>query len=94
VQVLNSLAIVYSIKGKYDEALSHLKKSVKFQPDSTEAYYYMASIYARQKKVERSTEWLRQAVLKGYNNWDHLKRDSNLKNIRNSSYFKALIKEH
>jgi tetratricopeptide (TPR) repeat protein len=75
VQALNDLAITYAIKGNYDEALSVLKRSTELQPDDTDALYLIASIYARQKETEKSIEWLKQALQRGYNNWNLIKTD-------------------
>lgn len=94
VEALNHLAISYAIKGHYDKALSYLKKSTELKPDGADAFYLTASIYARQKEIEKSIESLEKALQRGYNNWEHIKTDDNLKNIRSSSKFKMLIKGH
>ena len=94
VRALNSLAIASAMKGRYNKSLFFLKKSIECEPDSADAYYYIASIYARRKEEKKSIEWLNQAVQRGYNNWDRIKTDSNLENIRSSSEYEMLIKDH
>jgi tetratricopeptide (TPR) repeat protein len=91
---LIQLGVTYAMKGEYERGLSFLKRSIAYYPDHAEAYFFVASIYARQKKNEQSIHWLRQAIRKGYDNWERIKTDSNLENIRHTSEFKLLIKNH
>ena len=58
-----------------------------------QAYYTVACVFARQHKTEKSVEWLKKAIRKGYDNWEALKNDRNLENIRNTPYYKSLINE-
>ncbi len=89
---LKKLAIVHAMKGQYDKAIELLNKMIMLQPDDTEPYYYMAGIYSRQNNISDSIVWLKKAIAKGYNNWDRLKIDRNFDNIRETSFFKALVK--
>ena len=91
---LNDLAIAYAVKGEYEKALSLLKKMAKLRPDNVDAPYYIACIYARQRKTEETVDWLKEAVRRGFKDWDRLKTDNNLENIRGSSYYKDLIGSH
>ncbi|MDM8551658.1 tetratricopeptide repeat protein [Desulfobacterales bacterium HSG2] len=91
VPALNNLAVMYAVRGEYDQAISLLEKVTELQPDNADAYYYIACIYARQKKTEKSVDWLKKSVEKGYKNWEFLKTDSNLENIRGSSYYQSLV---
>jgi len=93
-QVLNSLSIVYAMKGEYEKGLSLLKTLVKREMDIPETYYLVASIYARQGNVEKSIYWLKLAVKKGYDNWQRIKIDSNLENVRALPEYEMLIKGH
>jgi hypothetical protein len=44
--------------------------------------------------VEESTGWLKKAIEKGYDNWDLIKTDKDLNNIRGSSYYEELVRGH
>ena len=94
VQALNNLAVAYSGKGEYDEALSLFKKIVKLRPDSPIVYYYMASIYSGQNKIQESLDCIKNAIRTGFKDWDLLKADKNLQNLRNSQSFKEFLKNH
>ncbi|MCP4345680.1 MAG: tetratricopeptide repeat protein [Desulfobacterales bacterium] len=89
---LKNLAIAYAVKGEYENAVSLLKKITDIQPENSDAPYLLACIYARQNRKSESVDWLKKAVKRGYNNLEKLKTDNNLENIRNTSYYKELIK--
>jgi tetratricopeptide (TPR) repeat protein len=88
---IKKVAIVHAMKGQYDKAIELLNKMITLQPEDTEPYYYMAGIYSRQSNINDSIAWLKKAIAKGYNNWDRLKTDRNFDNIRETSFFKALV---
>ena len=88
---IKKTATVHAMKGQYDKAIELLNKMITLQPDDSEPYYYMAGIYSRQNKINDSIAWLKRAIAKGYNNLERLKIDRNFDNIRETSFFKALV---
>jgi tetratricopeptide (TPR) repeat protein len=94
IQALNNLAVVYTGKGEYDKAISLFKKIIGLRPDSPSVYYYMASIYSEQNKINESIDCIKNAIRTGFKDWDLLKTDKNLENIKGSSYYKDLMKNH
>ena len=42
-------------------------------------------------EVEKSIEFLKKALDKGYNDWELLKNDGDLENVRGTSFYKELI---
>ena len=91
-QVIYDLAIIYATKKEYEKALYLLNKIIEIQPERIGAYYNIAAIYAKQNKKEESTRWLKKAVKKGFKNWELLKTDTKLENIRKTAYYQSLIK--
>ena len=94
VRALNNLSIIYMKMSRYGEAIEEFKKLVQRQPDFAEHYYNMACMYALQNKVEESIDWLRDSIKRGYDNWDLIKSDKQLKNINNSSDYRELLSGH
>lgn len=94
VQALQHLAVAYSSRGDFEEAISSLQRIIEIQPDNTDALYNITCIYARQNKVADAISWLKKAVDKGFQNWDLLKNDNDLENIRGDAYYRDLIKNH
>jgi protein O-mannosyl-transferase len=86
------LPLVEETLKEYKTKISLMNKMKQFQPESAEAYYYIACIYAGQNKTEMSVVWLEKAIIKGFKNWDLIKTDENLINIRKSKHYKELIK--
>jgi tetratricopeptide (TPR) repeat protein len=91
---LRNSAFIYAARGQYDEAIKLFKEIVSQSPDLVEPYYYIAAIYSRQAKIAQSIHWLKVAVAKGYEDWDNLKQDINFNKIRDTSYYKKLIKDN
>ncbi|MGD0820762.1 MAG: tetratricopeptide repeat protein [Desulfomonilia bacterium] len=94
MKAMSGLVLIYSKFQKYDQALDVLKNMQRIQPGNPEVYYNIACIYAKQNMTDKSIEWLKQSIEKGFNNWGLIKRDPDLANIRNTSYFIELIKNH
>jgi len=88
------LAKLYISRGDYEKALSLYHKMIAFMPDNPIGYYNIACIYATQNKPEKSASWLKKAVARGLDDWNHIKTDKDLDNIRNSIPYKAFIKDH
>ena len=91
IQSLKNLALVHALKREYDKAISLLDIIIKSQADNIDAHYYTAAIYSKKNDIEKSIYWLKEAVKKGFKNWELLKTDSNFKNIRETEYYKSLI---
>ena len=78
-------------QGKKDAAIRHCLEAIRLKPDrSIDAYYNLACIYAVNNETQKSVEWLKKAIDKGFNKWDLMKSDKDLDNIRQTLYFKGL----
>ena len=91
MKILKALAMVYVNKKQYQEAILTFKRLVDIQPENNIFYYNISCLYAIQNMKNESIEWLTKAIENGYSNWDHLKNDKDLENIKNTSYFKSLV---
>jgi tetratricopeptide (TPR) repeat protein len=90
----NNLALAYAADRRYDQALTAFKKLIELDPANAGAYYNIAVLYALQNKVPESLAWLKRAVDNGYQNWQLIKTDQDLANIRDSEDYKQLVKGH
>lgn len=91
---LHDLAIVFALRGEYDKALHVSQKMVASQPDNVDAYYFIACLYSQKNYIAESIDWLKKAIDRGYQNWDLIKTDKNLANIRETTFFQNLVKNH
>jgi tetratricopeptide (TPR) repeat protein len=78
------------MKGNFNKALSEAEKAIRFKPDYAYGYYFIASVYSLLNDRKRSVEWLKKAVDNGFDQWDYMRSDKNLDNIRNTSYYNNL----
>jgi tetratricopeptide (TPR) repeat protein len=85
------LGTLYYKKGEFDKAIFQYQKSLSIQPDNPSTYYNIACMYSIQNRVEKSIDFLKSAIEKGYDNWDHIRNDRDLENVRSSPYYKELV---
>ncbi len=91
-EALYHLAKLYIIKAEYDRAMSLYQKMLDLLPDHAGVYYNIACIYAKQNRPEEAVAWLEKSIEKGFDDWEHLKADGDLDNIRGSSTYKDFIR--
>ncbi len=94
LEAQNNLAMAYAADQQYDRALVAFKKLIELDPGNSADYYNIAVLYALQNNVSNSITWLKKAVDRGYRNWDLIKTDPDLANIRSSEEYQQLVKGH
>jgi tetratricopeptide (TPR) repeat protein len=92
-QALNNLAILYAVNGEYDKALSVLQRMDSLQPHNPVVHYSIASVLARQNKVNESIDWLQSAIRNGFKDRYRVITDKNFENIRHTRRFQELIQK-
>lgn len=92
INALNGLVNIHAQQGEYQKAIDSLMKIIEIQPGNANAYYNVACLYAKQNRIDTSVDWLKKAVEKGFDNWELLKKDRDFDNIRNTEYYKKLIR--
>jgi len=79
--------------GKFKEAIAHYRDAARINPSfRSMSYYNIACLYSKQSRVEESVTWLKKAIDSGFRDWDTMRADKRLENIRDSLLFKELIK--
>lgn len=83
------------------QALGENAKAIDFMNRIIEAdtayvgnYYNAACLYARMRDSEKSIDYLRIALEKGYHEFNHIEKDTDLDSVRNLDEFKALIEQY
>ena len=90
VDALIPLAEAYTRKGFHEKALAIDERLVKLRREDPIVYYNLACSYALLGRKEDAFQALEQAVKAGYEDFEHLKRDSDLKSLREDARFKSL----
>ena len=92
---LNRLTMIHIKEKNYADAIALLSgPMLKIQPDNADIYYNISCLFAIQNNQEKAIEWLSRALEKGYDNWEKIKTDPDLGNVRNTSYYQNLIKNN
>ena len=94
IQAVNNLGLAYKRQAKYEKALLTFQTMIKNWPEIPAVYYNIACVYALQNDVDASIEWLSKAISNGYNNWELIKTDRDLENIRETTAYKELVKKN
>jgi len=87
---IEEFAIIADVKKEYEKYLPVLMKIIDRQPDNAAAFFHVASIYARQGKEHESAQFLKKAIQKGFNDWDLIRSDQDLDNIRDSIIYRSI----
>jgi len=88
---LYNLALSQALVGRFNDSISSFEQLVALQPDNSLYYYNVACLYSLQDEKETAVAWLKKAVALGYDNWDYIIKDDDLKNIRDLPEVKSII---
>ncbi len=54
-------------------------------------YYNMACVNSLKKELQKACAYLHKAITKGYNNWENIKTDITLDNLRKTDCYKRIL---
>jgi len=91
LQKLNDQVVQLCGEKKYEEALAVLLTILTDNPRDSFALYNAACIQAQLGQKDKSVALLHEAVLKGFVDFEHMKRDPDLDPIRDMDDYKALL---
>ncbi|RJP80139.1 MAG: tetratricopeptide repeat protein [Desulfobacteraceae bacterium] len=89
---LNNLAAANAYLHQFDVAIRIYQKLTLIFPDQAEVYFNLACLYSLQNNIPDAIDNLKTAVRKGYDNYNLIKTDHDLKNIRKTSFYESLVK--
>ena len=84
----------YLVQKKFNKALDDLKKASELQPESPTIFYNLACLYSLTKAVDLGLDALDKALTNGFKNYEALKNDTDLTNLRKSHEFKKILEKH
>ncbi len=91
MEVLFQLAVTHAYLKDYETAVGVFEQMLSITPDNPKIPYNIGCLYALQNRTEEAVSRLEQAIQNGYDNWDRIKSDPDLENIRHSELFKDLL---
>jgi tetratricopeptide (TPR) repeat protein len=90
---LSDLAKTYIVREEYENAISCYTRILELDPNDYVPYYNIARLYSKNNRTEEAIAWLEKAVASGFSEWDFLKNDKFMNNIRATSYYKELMSQ-
>jgi tetratricopeptide (TPR) repeat protein len=86
-ELLKILGDDYTKAGRFEEGLEIDLELARLLPYDSVVFYNLACSYSILKKLKESAETLIKAIKLGYTDFDWLQKDSDLKNLRDSSEY-------
>ena len=93
VMAYNDRAAVYVKQGKFDKAREDLDKALAIDPHNPATYYNTAALYSLQNESSQALDYLEKALVLGFKDYDLLRSDPDLKNIRKNPKFREILKK-
>jgi serine/threonine protein kinase/Flp pilus assembly protein TadD len=78
--------------GSIEEAKLEGARALELNPNDTLMLYNVTCLYSRLGEKDKSIDYLKRAISNGYQNFDWLKRDPDLDNIRTEAGYIELLK--
>ncbi len=94
VMAYNDRAAAFIRQKKFDEAKNDLDKALAIDAHNPGTYYNIAALYALQKKSSPALDYLDKALVLGFKDYDLLRTDPDLNNIRKMPEFRKIIERH
>ncbi|MCI0365344.1 MAG: hypothetical protein L0219_15860 [Phycisphaerales bacterium] len=78
-------------RGDYQRAAGLIENHLKFKPNDGPMLYNAACAHCRLGKPESAAAYLMQAVKAGFHNFSQMRRDADLRSLRDHPKFRALL---
>jgi len=89
--VLSCRGVAYYAMDERDKASADFRSAINLDQKNPSPYYNLAWFYANDTNAVEACNWLKIAIEKGYDNWNSIKKDKNLDNIRDAICYKEIM---
>jgi tetratricopeptide (TPR) repeat protein len=86
--------VAYMQQRKYNKALDDLKQAESLSPNDKMIHYNFVALYSLQNQLDRALDSLDRALERGFNNYDALRNDPDLNNVRAHPEFVRVLEKH
>lgn len=93
-EAYSNRAVAYMLQKKNNKALDDLKKAKEIKPDSATIRYNLASVHSLMGNTDYGLDELDAALSKGFNDYDSLRKDPDINNLRKSKEFQKILEKH
>ena len=78
--------------GENDKAKDFMERMLEDDPEGN--YYDAACLYSLMNEKEKALDYLKKALESGFNNFNHMLRDTDLDNIRETEEYKSMVEHY
>ncbi len=86
--------VAYMQQKKLNLALDDLKKAAELNPQDNMVRYNLAALYTLQGQKDRALDSLDKALELGFNQYDALRNDPDLRGLRDHPEFQKVLEKH
>jgi predicted Zn-dependent protease len=94
VEVIEILGELYTRSKRYSEGLKLDRKLVRLKPENPTAHYNLACSYALLERRAEAVQSLKDAIERGYNDFNWMMQDQDLNGLHNYTKFKQILEEY
>ena len=87
-------AVAYMQQRKFNKADDDLKKGIEINPKNATLHYNYVALYSLQGKIDRSLDSLDKTLELGFNNYDALRKEPDLNNVRKHPEFRKICEKY
>ncbi len=87
-------AVAYMQQKKFNKAMDDLKEGVRINPKNATLHYNFVALYSLQNQLDRALDSLDRCLELGFNNYDALRADPDLNNVRKHPEFRKILEKH
>jgi tetratricopeptide (TPR) repeat protein len=84
----------YTAQKKFNLALDDLKKGIELDPKDPFLHYNLTCVYSLQNQLDRAVVALDAALANGFQNYDALRKDPELSNLRKSPEWRKTLEKY
>jgi len=92
-EALYRQALIHAGKKEYSKSIALFKQIASLRPDDASIFYNIACLYSLQDRKDDAVDWLEKAIDAGYNDISKILNDPDLENLRQTSFYKQLVKQ-
>lgn len=93
-EAYSNRAVAYMLQQKFNKAEEDLRKARELSPDSPSIRYNLASLHSLRGNVDLALDEIDAALTKGFADYDALRDDPDLNNVRRHPEFRKILEKH
>lgn len=93
-EAYSNRSVAYMQQRKFNKAEEDLRRARELSPDSPSVRYNYASLHSLNGNVDLALDEIDAALTRGFSDYDALRRDPDLENLRRNPEFRKILEKH